>query len=356
MINVLNIKNFTEFSEAKFDFSEGLNVIIGDNSTGKSHLLKLAYAIMFVWHEAKKEQEEIPGEISSGGSESWWQRRVAEKLVKVFKPDRLGHLCRVGQVAQIEAQIANPTEAASCALKFSETSKTEVELLQKPTGFPSTRSLFFSPKEVLSLFPGFTRVYEERMLAFEETYYDLCKALSTPLLRNPETRLLEPLEKIIGGQVLLESDRFYIHFPKRGKQEISLIAEGLRKIAMLSYLIANDSLKKGSTLFWDEPETNLNPRMMKQVADSLMQLVENGTQIILATHHLFLMKELAFQATHLPTHIPAKFFSLVQQGNDITVEEGETLTDLSTIVALDEELALFDREQEAFYAALEGKK
>jgi len=355
VLNYLNIKNFTEFSEANFNFSEGLNVIIGDNSTGKSHLLKLAYAIMSVWHEAKREQEEIPGEITSGGSENWWQRRLAEKLVKVFKPDTLGRLCRVGQkeAAQIEAQISTPTETKA-AIKFSKTSKVEVELLQKPTAFPSTIPLFLPAKEVLSLFPSFIRVYEERMLAFEEVYYDLCKALSTPLLRNPETSLLEPLEKMIGGEVKLESDRFYIHFPEQGYREISLIAEGLRKVAMLSYLIANDSLKKGSTLFWDEPETNLNPRMMKQVADSLMQLVENGTQIILATHHLFLMKELAFQATHSPRQIMAKFFSLVQQGNDITVEEGDTLTDLSTIVTLDEEIALFGREQEAFYAALEG--
>jgi AAA15 family ATPase/GTPase len=174
-------------------------------------------------------------------------------------------------------------------------------------------------------------------------------------LERPETQLIEPLENIIGGQVKLESNRFYIHLEELGHREISLIAEGLRKVAMLSYLIANDSLKKGSTLFWDEPEANLNPRIMKQVANSLMQLVENGIQIILATLHLFLMKELAFQATRLPSKIPAKFFSLVQQGNDITVEEGETLTDLSTIVTLDEELAMFDREQEAFYATLEGK-
>ncbi len=36
MINYLKIKNFTEFSDARFEFSEGLNVVIGDNSTGKN--------------------------------------------------------------------------------------------------------------------------------------------------------------------------------------------------------------------------------------------------------------------------------------------------------------------------------
>lgn len=364
MINSLNIKNFTEFSEARFNFSDGLNVIIGDNSTGKSHLLKLAYAIAYVWHEAKAEQEETPGHISSGGSDSWWQHRLAEKLVKVFKPDQLGHLHQLeqGKQTEITATISNTTEseANGCAIKFqfSETSKLEVKLVQKPSSFPSTKPLFLPAKEVLSWYPGFTRLYEERMLVIEETYYDICKALSIPLLRNPDTRLLEPLEKLIGGQVRLESDRFYIQFPEKGKMEISLVAEGLRKIAMLNHLIANNSLTKGCTLFWDEPETNLNPRMMKQVADLLLQLVEKGVQIILATHYLFLMKELSLQVNNSNGNISAKFFSLVQEQdhvNYVTVESGKILPDLQTIVALEEELAFFDREQAAFYAT-KGRK
>jgi predicted ATPase len=358
MINALNIKNFTEFSEAQFEFSDGLNVIIGDNATGKSHLLKLAYAIAYVWHEAKAEQEEIPGHISSGGSDSWWQRRVAEKLVKVFKPDKLGNLHRFGQgtETEIEATLSCANEREACAIKFqfSETSKTEVELLQKPKFFPATMPLFLPEKEVLSWYPGFTGFYKKHRLAIEETYYDLCEALSYPLLESPKTTLIEPLEKMIGGQLKLELDRFYIHYPKQGNREISLIAEGLRKIAMLTYLIANDSLKTGTILFWDEPETNLNPRIMKQVAELLLQLVKNGVQIILTTHYLFLMKELSLQVTNSKGNIPAKFFSMAQGKDDVNhiqVESGERLPDLQTIVALDEELAFFDREQAAFYAA-----
>jgi predicted ATPase len=364
MINSLNIKNFTEFSQAHFDFSDGLNVIIGDNGAGKSHLLKLAYAITSVWHEAKAEQDEIPGHISSGGSDSWWQRRLAEKLVKVFKPDKLGNLHRFGEGigTEIEATISSATEseASGCAIKFqfSETSKTEVELLQKPLFFPATMPLFLPEKEVLSWYPGFTGFYKKHRLAIEETYYDLCEALSYPLLESPETMLIEPLEKIIGGQVKLELDRFYIHYPEQGNREISLIAEGLRKIAMLTYLIANDSLKTGTILFWDEPETNLNPRIMKQIANLLLQFVKNGIQIILTTHYLFLMKELSLQVNNSKGSIPAKFFSLAQGKDDVNhvkVESGEILADLQTIVALDEELAFFDREQAAFYAA-KGRK
>ena len=44
MLKTLAVKNFTAFPEAQLDFAEGLNVIIGENGTGKTHLLKLPYA------------------------------------------------------------------------------------------------------------------------------------------------------------------------------------------------------------------------------------------------------------------------------------------------------------------------
>ena len=39
---------------------------------------------------------------------------------------------------------------------------------------------------------------------------------------------------------------------------MSLVAEGFKRLGTLSYLIRNGSVKKGSVLFWDEPEMNLN--------------------------------------------------------------------------------------------------
>ncbi len=38
--------------------------------------------------------------------------------------------------------------------------------------------------------------------------------------------------------------------------EMHLVAEGLRKLAMIARLIANGSLVDKVSLFWDEPEAN----------------------------------------------------------------------------------------------------
>ena len=46
MLERLGLKNFTVFQDEILTFSPGLNVVIGANGTGKSHLLKLAYSII----------------------------------------------------------------------------------------------------------------------------------------------------------------------------------------------------------------------------------------------------------------------------------------------------------------------
>ena len=44
MIMNLQLKNFTAFSELTIDFSLGINIIIGENSTSKTQLLKAILA------------------------------------------------------------------------------------------------------------------------------------------------------------------------------------------------------------------------------------------------------------------------------------------------------------------------
>tara|TARA_Y100001970_G_scaffold294169_1_gene447896 strand:+ start:12237 stop:12404 length:168 start_codon:yes stop_codon:yes gene_type:complete len=40
MITNLQLKNFTAFTDLVIDFSPGINIVIGENGTGKTQLLK----------------------------------------------------------------------------------------------------------------------------------------------------------------------------------------------------------------------------------------------------------------------------------------------------------------------------
>ena len=216
-------------------------------------------------------------------------------------------------------------------------------LLNKP--------LFFPAKEVLSIFPKFISLYEKYALSFDETYYDLCKAIDNPLLKEPDQQLIDKLERIMGGKIVLKGDHFYLQVPPPiGEMNIFMVAEGWRKLGMLSYLIANDSLKENSILFWDEPEANLNPRLIKQLVTFLLELSQHNIQIVIATHSLFLMKYFDYLIKQSNNTASAAFFNLVRTENGVSVEQGERLNQLTTIVALEEELEFYDKEQALLYS------
>jgi len=340
MLKKLTIENFTNFDKAEFNFVPGINIIIGENSSGKSHVLKLAYSVASVWNQCGKEG---------------WKSSLKNKLYKVFRVSKLGDLHSLHKKACQDSQTHMVFEF-SVTHKNRESETLDISLgidsinvKQHPTAPLIKSPIFFPAKEVLSLFPNFITLYEKYHLSFDETYYDLCKAIDNPLLKEPNQNLINSIEEIIGGKFVLKDNNFYLQ-TERGDINIFMVAEGWRKLGMLSYLIANDSLKEDSILFWDEPETNLNPQLIKQLAAILLELTKYNVQVVIATHNLFLMKYFDYLIENSQTKIPTAFFNLVRTEQGINVEHGDRLSQLNTVVALNEELELYDKEQEALYS------
>ena len=88
----------------------------------------------------------------------------------------------------------------------------------------------------------------------------------------------------------MHEDRFYLKPGTQAKLEFNLVAEGLRKIALLWQLIKNGTLEKGSVLFLDEPEAKINPKYIPVLAELLIMLETEGVQIFVSTHDYFLSK------------------------------------------------------------------
>lgn len=154
----------------------------------------------------------------------------------------------------------------------------------------------------------------------------------------------------MGGTIELDKNgRFYLRSAS-GRLEIPLVAEGLRKLAMLARLIATGALLDKGYLFWDEPEANLNPKLIKTIARTILHLAANGIQIFVATHSLFLLRELYIRQTREHAALDARYFGLhFADDGSVFVEQGASMDDIGDIAALDEELAQSDE-----YMALES--
>ncbi len=347
MLKSLRIENFTAFPRAYLQFGEDLNIIIGENGSGKSHLLKLAYTPIAL-SATRRPEGGWPALVSKDALQSL----LAAKLQGVFRPDGLGRLVRRHRGrrnCKLGYQFFKP--ALDLAFTFSTVAKSQVTIETMPSCRVEKLPVFLPTRELLSIYPGFVSLYETTELEFPETWRDTCILLGAPLARGPREAniktLLEPLESAMGGSIELgQSGRFYLNLPS-GSMEMHLVAEGQRKLAMIARLIATGSLLDKGCLFWDEPEANLNPKIVKTVARTIHQVAASGIQVFIATHSLFLMRELHILQQQDFKSLDTRCFGLHMGDDGVSVQQGSTMDDIGDISALDEELAQSERYIEA---------
>ena len=315
MISHLSLKNFTAFNDLNIVFSPGINIMIGENGTGKTQLLKAILALS---------GPEACGDLAG--------ERLARKICRLFHPlsERLGELRRVGTRGKSVLESSFASGQVITAKFYGKDTKADVTF---SAGLDVHQAIFIPTKEVLSLVRGLTNEPDlptiERI--FDDGYLDLARQLvkegtsdlNAKVQLDPRfTTIVPRLTNLIDGQYLLENGRFifqpgrYVEkkastrsrsrhaqmyqdstewkFVPIGKNRLSsgMTAEGFRKIGVLQRLLSNGSLEPGVTgpLLWDEPESNLNPKLMKDLVQALLELSRNGQQVILATHDYVLLK------------------------------------------------------------------
>ena len=225
MLESLRIKNFTVFKEADLAFATGLNIIVGVNGAGKSHLLKLPYAVMAMSAEEGKKRSET----TTKPTKTLLQTRIAEKIAGVFRPEehlgRLVHRQKGRNKCEVTIRLGQPEECLS--FQFSSLAKSEVVVTDALSGWQDKPPVFLPTRELLTLYPGFVPLYETRYLEFDETWRDTCLLLGAPALRGQREKaiacLIEPLEQQLGGKIVLDNNgRFYLQRFNGGKMEMPL--------------------------------------------------------------------------------------------------------------------------------------
>lgn len=339
-IQSLELTNFTVLPNDTFEFSENLNVIVAENGCGKTHLLKILYSLLEVTSNTKNRL--LKTEL---------QKSFADKLLNVFRPDSLGRLSKRLQGrgrTEIVLKLQNGTTHSSLNFSSNSSSQVNVQSIGLKENEYTPTPIFLPSRELITLCPWFTSLYQNQSIPFEETWFDACMQLNHPLAKGPrETKireLLEPIENAMGGKVSEEQGRFYLSMTNTGgKIEAPLVAEGLRKFVMIARLIATGALLDKGYLFWDEPEANLNPKLIKVAARIIWSLSQQGIQVFIATHSLFLLRELELLKLENNTDLPVRFFSLIASDDGTKVEQGNSINDLNTLILLDENIMQADR-------------
>lgn len=382
-IQNLTMKNVTVFDEISMDFSKGVNVLIGSNGMGKTHIMKLLYSAC----QAVRIDESF-----------------SRKVVMTFRPDNfaLAQLINRNSLQQ-NASVTVKSDTAEIGMRFdSLTEERNAEITgekQWELENASLKSVFIPAKEMLTHSFNLINAVRSQNVEFDDSYIDhLASAtvmdisldigeseetllwsllnnhelLTRPVqdvqrdqdeekiskirnwlknnkqftkpvqdlqrtskvserfndtlsakrneppqsLSQPLKEILSRIETVIGGTVIFDETQHFYLVGNSGRLEFNLVAEGLRKIALLWQLIRNGALKPGAALFWDEPEANLNPEHIPLIADLLLQLQRDGVQVFVSTHDYFLARYLDVRAKD---DDEIAFFSLYKEKNDNAV-------------------------------------
>lgn len=316
-INNIKLDNFTVFEKIDINFTNGVNVIIGENGSGKSHLMKVMYILSK--SEGSGEKFKCINDYFNTTIDDVFRNKRHESTFLSIDLN--------STIIEINLIIGNSIELKG--------NKGE-NLNSVPTFIPA--------KDMLTHSKGFLPMYDKFELPFDKTCYDIIsKSLLPNLKKIPvigET-ILPKIEHIIEGKVIVENDTFFIEKNNGDKVVFSMEAEGIKKIAILWQLIMNESIAKGSVLFWDEPEANINPSLYKDVAEILLELSRNDVQIFIATHNYNFAKYIEVLSKESDN---ALYHSLYKTDHGVKCETETKFTLLSNNALREDNINLYDEE------------
>lgn len=350
-VKKLTLNNFMLFENAEIDWAKNINVICGENSTGKTTLLKILYSVLKPLSKGNKES--INKEME--------EQLFVNKLQGVFRPDEM----KIGRLVS-RKQGSNRTnfevlldKSQKISIGFGNRQENHADIKVEVSKLSEKYDAIYIPtKEMISTTEHFASLYEDYHIDFEEMYYDLAKLLDRPLSKGPKTNeqneVLKSFEEIMKGQIVQRDRKFYLKVPGEGEFEMGLLSDGYRKLAMIVYLILSGSMNKNTILFWDEPETNMNPKMIRPIVQALVALAKMGVQIFVTTHDYFVQQEFNMLTVYPelnPEQLDIRFMSLYRDAetNTVKYELEKTASDLKHNAIMQEFDAMYDREQRIIY-------
>jgi len=325
----LRLENFTAFAAAEFAFVPGVNVFVGENGTGKTHVMKALYAMQL--------------------SQSR-ERGMDATLEELFQTRDLANFIRVGAAGNAALSVGGFYGGQQWsytieAIAYSHISAARGLVINAYLP-KSERPVFIPAIDMMGHTKGFTEAYDEVRLDFDLTCRDIVNLLRLERKNGqPQAHLSEtgdePLARLLNGKIERDDDgRFYLA-TEAGRLPMPMVAEGLRKIATLVQLERNGWLTSGTTLFWDEPEVNLNPILMGEVVGAILELTRRGVQVFLATHSYVILKEIDLQTQKSDL---VRYFAFQPGDNGTTINATDDFALLAPNPILDQYASLYDRE------------
>lgn len=338
MLNSFELRNFAPIHQIQCQNLGQINLIIGQNSTGKTILLKALYSAIRTLEAYKRGNE--PRTI---------QEILSDKLYWTFEIEKLGDL--VSKKADRPLQLKLELDNHKFSYEFGKDTTKNVQKIENDIPNRDSNSIYFPTKEILSLHQNILQSREiNKTFGFDDTYLDLARALRQSPTKGRNYAEFAgsrtQLKGILEGRVEYDETSGRWQF-KKGNQKfaIGVTAEGIKKIAILDTLLGNRYLDPQSIVFIDEPESALHPIAISKFLDIIVLLAEAGIQFFISSHSYFVIKKL-----YIAAQKQKKISIMVISANDVedaTVWSSSNLGDgLPENPIINESIRLYQEEIE----------
>lgn len=298
MLSDFKLENYGPITQATGNNLGKINLILGENSSGKTFLLKALYSAIRSHEEAHK-----------GNSLQDFAEVLSEKLYWTFQVEKIGDIVTKGEGKKLSAVITLE-DKSSLVFGFGKDTAKRVTPTHNNLSNRSSNSVFLPPKEVLSLMDVIYKSTQiDKIFGFDATYSDLVAALKLPTQKGRNLSAFadsrKRLENVFSGKVEFDGKtNGWVYKKGNAKFSIMSTAEGVKKIAILDTLLGNRYLDKDSIVFIDEPESALHPTAIIELLEIIAVLANAGIQFFLATHSYYVIKKLVLIANKNKMPIP----------------------------------------------------
>jgi len=355
IIKEIELTNFLNFSDQQIKFAQGINLFIGENNIGKTGLLKFLYANLKAYEEYIKQKGTI--------LERSFKEIISIKIQKTFQSDdKIGTIVGKSSDNELKSKIIFGAETnENIELNFKKTTQTEIpntkytEYSDREV-FTNYNVVFIPAKEILSissLIKVGIKTYNTE--GFDATYEDLLSDIEPLFMQRLDNDIFNKIsidieKNIISGQIEYDKNKskYFYKDSSNNKFDLTMSAEGVKQLGIIPLLIKTGKITKGTILFLDEPDNNLNPVAIRKFVTVLFDLIKAGVQIFITTHNHLFSQYISLFSEFKNIDIPeCKFFALFKDEKGKTnIECGADLLDIQNNLILDEYVKLGDTEQE----------
>ena len=208
--------------------------------------------------------------------------------------------------------------------------------------------IYIPEKDILEHAKGLLTFIEQKQTGFSDIYKNvLIAAQDVPTKKQSETQksICMKIADVIGGEVRWDKSEgsFYTFKANGVRVPFTNEASGYKKFGFLGLLVSCGQLEPGTVLFWDEPENSLNPELIPELVDILLELSRNGVQIFIATHSEILASYFAVNRENSDDVI---FISLYKSGEQIKANTSDRFDLLEPNNLTAEPVKLYEKEIE----------